>query len=348
MEKNGSLSWLTHPLIQLSNAHKGEVYTCKFRKDGYGLEVGPILATGGYDKNIVLWNCTQDCKMICAFQGHSGPILDLQWSSDGVCLYSASSDTTLSIWDIEYCKKIRRLRGHSDSVNTCTVAGRIQKDIYDNNGNNIEVGSNIIISGSDDGNVKVWDPREHKAIKTIRIKKGPVTSVEFNQSANGFFTAGLDNTIKYWDLRNIRKPQYIMTGHLDSITGIRLNPDGNTLVSTSMDNTVRVWDVSIKGKLNDQNDNILSTRMTSIFEGAPHGMEKNLIKPCWSPDGDFIACGSSDRTVMIWDYLSEKPVYKLPGHKGSVNQVDWIGNVLASCSNDGTILLGEIDLDDVR
>ncbi|CAG8815852.1 6621_t:CDS:2, partial [Dentiscutata erythropus] len=56
---------------------------------------------------------------------------------------------------------------------------------------------------------------------------------------------------------------------------------------------------------------------------APHGFEKNLIKPAWSSDGSQIAAGSSDRTVVIWDVSSRRILYKLPGHKGSVNEVDF-------------------------
>ena len=93
---------------------------------------------------------------------------------------------------------------------------------------------------------------------------------------------------------------------------------------------------------------INETRLETILEGAPHGYEKNLIKPCWSPDQDFIACGSGDRTVVVWERESKRVVYKLPGHKGCVNQVDWAGAVLASGSNDSTVFLGELNIDDVK
>lgn len=72
-----------------------------------------------------------------------------------------------------------------------------------------------------------------------------------------------------------------------------------------MDNTVKIWDIkpfSIDGK-----------RELSTFDGAPHGFEKNLIRPCWSPDGDFIACGSGDRSVVVWSIAKHRIVYKLPG-----------------------------------
>jgi WD40 repeat protein len=34
-----------------------------------------------------------------------------------------------------------------------------------------------------------------------------------------------------------------------------------------------------------------------------------------------VSCGSADRIVHIWDSTTTQPLYYLPGHKGSVNQV---------------------------
>ena len=57
------------------------------------------------------------------------------------------------------------------------------------------------------------------------------------------------------------------------------------------------------------------------FDGAPVGLEKNLIRASWDPKGEKIAAGSGDRSVVVWDSKSGKLLYKLPGHKGTVNDV---------------------------
>lgn len=50
---------------------------------------------------------------------------------------------------------------------------------------------------------------------------------------------------------------------------------------------------------------------------------KNLLRCSWSPDGRKVAAGSGDRFVYIWDTASRQVLYKLPGHAGSVNEVDF-------------------------
>ena len=48
--------------------------------------------------------------------------------------------------------------------------------------------------------------------------------------------------------------------------------------------------------------------------------------------------------MYVWDASSKRILYKLPGHKGSVNEVDFHPTqpIICSCSNDKQIYLGEI------
>ena len=50
---------------------------------------------------------------------------------------------------------------------------------------------------------------------------------------------------------------------------------------------------------------------------------QNLLHCAWSPDGQMVSAGSADRFVYIWDSNTRKIMYKLPGHLGSVNDVDF-------------------------
>jgi WD40 repeat protein len=48
-----------------------------------------------------------------------------------------------------------------------------------------------------------------------------------------------------------------------------------------------------------------------------------MLRCAWSPDGSKVAAGSSDRFVYVWDTTSRRILYKLPGHNGSVNDLDF-------------------------
>lgn len=164
-----------------------------------------------------------------------------------------------------------------------------------------------------------------------------VLSVAFSDDSSQMFTAGIDNIVRVstlqlspvdspipyvppltffyqcWDARKSEKPLYLMEGHKDTITGISLSPDGNHILSNAMDNTLRTWDVRpfVTGK----------SRAVSVFEGAQHDFQKQMLRCAWSPDGQRITCGSSDRFVYVWNVESKQILYKLPGHNGCVNEV---------------------------
>jgi len=168
---------------------------------------------------------------------------------------------------------------------------------------------------------------------TLRVGL-PVTSVCFSEHADQIFSGGIDNEIKVWDVRT-NQVALVLEGHTDTVTGLKLSPDGNFLLSNSMDQTVRIWD--IRPFCN-------GPRNTKIFQGAMHNFEKNLLKCSWSADGAKISAGSADRFVYVWDTNTKRILYKLPGHRGSVNETDFHPKepIIGSASSDGTIYLGEI------
>jgi len=169
----------------------------------------------------------------------------------------------------------------------------------------------------------------HKTEKSL-----PLTAVAFGADGSGVFCAGLDNEIRLWDLRT-GDSTLTLSGHKDTVTGLSLSPDGTHLLSNAMDNALRVWDIRPYAP---------EQRCMRVLTGSTHNFEKHLLRCCWSPDGGRISGGSADRMTYIWEAKTGALLYKLPGHKGSVNETAFhpSENVIASCSSDKTIFLGEL------
>ena len=306
-------SWLQAPVMALTG-HNEAIHGIKFSPDGRQL------ASASSDRSVLIWNAHDDCKNTLMLKGYDAAVLDIHWSVDSARLFSASADLTIAVWDVETGSRVKRLKGHHQSIiNSCCPSRMINP---------------MLVSGDDDGLILVWDPREKSPILTMQ-HDWPVTTVAFNATGDMVYTGSIDNSIVAWDLKT-REMAYKLSGHADTITGIKLSPDGDALLSTAMDNTVRTWDVKPFCAKSD--------RQMAVYEGVLHGPDRNLLKPCWSSDGQKIACGSADGTVLIWDAKSGAIQYKLPGHRGTVNEVDWHPSapVIASCSNDRMIFVGEL------
>lgn len=241
----------------------------------------------------VLWRTYGDCENYGVLNGHRAAILDLQWSRDSDILFSASADTHLASWDLTSGTRIRRYVGHEEIVNSIDISRR---------------GEELLVSGSDDGTIGIWDPRTKHAADYIETDF-PITAVAVSEAGNEIYSGGIDNDIKVWDIRK-KALVHSMLGHHDTITTLRVSPDGQQLLSYAMDSTARTWDIRPFAP---------AERHIRTFDGAPLGLEKNLIRGSWDSDGRKIAVGAGDGTVVIWGSDSGKLLYKLPGHKGTVN-----------------------------
>ncbi|KAI9486792.1 MAG: U5 small nuclear ribonucleoprotein 40 kDa protein [Benjaminiella poitrasii] len=304
-------SGLEAPVMQLTG-HEGEIFSCEFDHSG------EYIASAGFDRQILLWNTYGEMKNYGILKGHTNAVMEIHWSRDSSQIFSCSADKTVNIFDTKTGERVRRWRGHTGIVNSCQTTRR---------------GPELVVSASDDCTVKIWDERNKEAVNSFDHDY-QMTSVCFSDAGDMIYAAGLDNEIKVWDVRK-NQIAYTLKGHADTVSGMSLSPDGSYLLTNAMDNTVRLWDIKPFAP---------ADRCLKIFEGAPHGYEKNLIRPCWSTDGSQIACGSADRSVVIWEVSSRKILYKLPGHKGCVNDVDWHPKepIVMSASTDKTLYLGEV------
>ncbi|KAI4966145.1 hypothetical protein ZWY2020_046421 [Hordeum vulgare] len=101
-----------------------------------------------------------------------------------------------------------------------------------------------LVSGSDDGTVKLWSMNQAGSVGTIRTRAN-VCSVQFQpDSARSIAIGSADHKIYCYDLRNVRAPYCTLVGHTKTVSYVKY-VDASTIVSGSTDNSLKLWDLSM-------------------------------------------------------------------------------------------------------
>jgi WD40 repeat protein len=105
------------------------------------------------------------------------------FSHDSTRLASASSDSTVKIWDASSGDCLQTLEGHSDCVRSVAFS-------HD---------STRLASASDDKTVKIWDASSGACLQTLEGHSDYVRSVAFSHDSTRLASSSYNSTVKIWD-----------------------------------------------------------------------------------------------------------------------------------------------------
>ncbi len=290
-----------------------------------------IIASGSLDQTIKLWNLATG-ELLHTFNGHSSAVIDVAFSPDGKTLASASNheffDGSIKLWDVAN-KQFKQSLGNTlvalrtsclafspdeqtlanGHIGTTLMGGtidiwnlrrsRIEKTLW---GHVWEVNclafskdGRILVSGSLDGAVKIWNWHRKELLHTLirpvdffgalaswfDSSVGIIWCVAISPDGKTVAASGSQQPIQLWNAENGRLLR-TFTEHSDSIYALAFSPDGETLASGGADNTIRIWNF----------------HTGELLETLEHlGPVKSVV---FSYDGKTLVSGSADATVKIW------------------------------------------------
>ncbi|GAA6059271.1 hypothetical protein JCM10212_006664 [Sporobolomyces blumeae] len=163
-----------------------------------------------------------------------------------------------------------------------------------------------------------------------------IRSASFSPDGKFLATGSEDRIVRIWNLSQKRISQ-IFQGHKSEIYSLAFSPDGRRLVSGSGDKTARMWDLESGSCMFT-----LAIEDITIAENGP--VDAGVTSVVLSPDGKFLAAGSLDTVVRIWDAETGHLLDKLKGHKDSVYSVAFSpdGKFLVSGSLDKTLKMWDM------
>ena len=328
--------------------HTDRINCIAFRRDG------KLLATAGEDRVVKVWDAGTGQEARSFRSRFAGSCV--AYAPDGLRL--ATADTHVQMWEATTSRPlesfggegeiIRGLAFHPDSQSVLTAGSVLARrdartgrllNAYAVPGTAhhrsaaFSPDGGLIVSGGDDGLVRVWETASGKLLHTLSGHEGSVLAVAFHPDGGEIASASTDRSVKIWEPRGGRLVRSL-AGHSGRVNSIAYSPNGRWLAtggegqvpidedSPGLDGELKIWEAA-----------------TGELRHSLWGHSGAINTVIFSPDSNRLASGSEDQTVKLWAAEFGQEVLTLRGHNNAVHGVSFSpdGHSLASVALDQTV-----------
>ncbi|XP_019864282.1 PREDICTED: WD repeat-containing protein 26-like isoform X1 [Amphimedon queenslandica] len=286
--------------------HSDEIWFLQFSHDG------TRLASGCKDGQIFIWAIepSERPKKSHSIKAQPSGVTVLQWSPDDSLLLCCGAEdcTEVIVYDTSnWTEKCRVSNSTEDSLTCCA---------WHHSGRKFYVGGlrgQFYECSAEDGSItSSWEGVRLHAIATH----------PYNETVYG---ADSHMRVRQYNFEDKTHSTLIKEDH--PIMSLSLSKDARYALLNVASQGVHLWDL---------NDQCLVRRYQGVTQGF------YTIHSCFGINDSFVASGSEDHHVYIWNQRKEAPVIVLKTHSKTVNCISWNPVhpfMIASASDDCSIIL---------
>ena len=268
------------------------------------------LVATSWDKSVSLYKITENSNQseLVHRYSHDAGVLDCSISSDDLTIFSVGCDNRLYSFDIAKQSKAKQLGQHKEPI-------RCVEHI--NSGN-------MIITGSWDKTLKVWDMNSSQCTATHDLP-GKVFAMSSVESSYRLIVGMAGRLIYIYDVRNMKEPTQKRESSLKHQTrNIECHPNGRQFVVSSIEGRVAVEYFDASQEVQSKKYAFKCHRVTDKTTGMQTIYPVNSITfhPIWKT----FATGGGDGVVNIWDGDHKKRICQFPPYNTSIASLDFNNN----------------------
>ena len=239
------------------------------------------------------------------FTGHHKSVNSLALSPNGSQLTTASSDTTVRLWDVDSGEEIRTL-GIKGSHAWLSSQGRY-------------------LAALDNPRLTIMQGEKAEVISRFKPFPKRTTALAFSPIADQIALGGQGDDILVYDLPGLSLVDTIAGAHEGYVLSLAFSLDGERLISTGLERRLRFWQSdgwNALGEVTLENQGVQSLAFSHsgsyLAVASDHrvslidvtGMQivqtvdlkpKGVYCLAFSPGDRWFACGAADKRVRIWD-----------------------------------------------
>jgi WD40 repeat protein len=215
-------------------AHDTEIMTLDYSnqklcsaRQSKGATKGPLLASGGRDRLVHVFDVSQGYKLQQTLFHHSAAVTALKFSIDGGKLFSCSGDSTLVLSEVT--------ENSVCLLKSCATNGVV----YDID---TDATNTYIITAGQDKQLNIWSTTNGKHVRSYTSEdySSELYKAQLDPSGLYIAVAGFDKWIRLFDFFSGECLAKV-AGHSELVTGIKFSSDGRRLISIGGDGCIFVW-----------------------------------------------------------------------------------------------------------
>jgi cell division cycle 20, cofactor of APC complex len=270
---------------------------------------------------VYLWNATTGgIQELCSMEGgQDAHISSVEWIQQGGAHLAVGTSTGMTqLWDVNECKQLRSMDGHSDRVGA------------------LSWNAHILTSGSRDALVINHDVRVSRHnVATLSSHSQEVCSLKWSLDGTSLASGGNDNLLCLWDATasHSSSPRFRCTDHHAAVKALSWSPHERNLLASgggTADRTIKFWNTQTGALLNsiDTGSQVCSLQWNPFEKEilSTHGFARNqltlwkypsmvkikeleghtsrVLHSACSPDGGTVVTAASDETLRFWDVFA--------------------------------------------
>jgi WD40 repeat protein len=187
------------------------------------------LITSFNSGSIIVWDLAKGTPIHNFHVVHKGGVWGLAQSKDGKLLASAGEDDYVRVFDLEKLKLLHEIKHPADT-----------------NGVTFTPDGTKLLTGCGDSIIRVFDVASGKEEgQLMGHEGGSVTDLQLSSDGKLLASAGMDRTVRLWDVSDLAKPvlKETLKGHENFVFGAAISPKDDLIASAAWDDQIHVWDL---------------------------------------------------------------------------------------------------------